>query len=814
MKPFLKVLKILAGVVVLLVIAGAGGGYWFVTKSFPQVSGSIRVPGLKAQVEVIRDPMGIPHIYASNVDDLFFAQGYVQAQDRLWQMELYRSIGQGRTAELSGPSGVEDDRFLRTIGLGQAAQADWEATSGPGRAVLEAYAAGVNAYIQSHGDNLPIEFTLLGRKPEPWQPVHTLGWGKVMALDLGRNRTAELLRARLLETLGREKLNQIWLPYPASGPFIIPPEAKSYVWNAGPPTPDTPLLPLGNPDLAAMLARDAALGGGEGIGSNDWVVDGTKSTTGKPLLANDPHLGIQLPSIWYTMGLHCQPVNADCPFDVVGVSFPASPGIILGHNGQIAWGVTNTGPDVQDYYIEKVNPQNPNQYEYQGKWEEFKSRQETLHVRGAPDESLEVKTSRHGPVMTPVLEGITQTLALQWTATRERSSLYDAVLGIDAARNWDEFRAALKSWDVPSQNFVYADVDGNIGYQLPGRIPIRPKGDGSVPVPGWTGEYEWTGYIPFDELPMVYNPPTHFIATANNQVVPNSYKYLITTDWSPPNRAARITQLLQSKEKLSPDDFAAIQGDVSSDSMLRLRQYIVGFTFDKDQFLPTRAMEWVTKFDGRLAADSYGAAILEVTYQQLVKNIFANKLSADLFQAYQAAGDLTRPAVMRLLEDPNNTWWDDPATPQQETRDDILKKSYIQAVDYLGSQFGDAPIEWRWGRIHAATFAHPFGSIQPLNLLFNVGPLAVPGDGFTVFNTGFSDGKGFAERTVPSMRLIQDVGNWNQTRHIHTTGESGQPLNKHYADMVNPWRDVSYVSLAFDRAAVLKSAEGTLVMTP
>lgn len=810
-----RALKIFVLVILALIVFGSVGGYWFVTKSHPQIDGTLRIAGLKAQVEIVRDPLGVPNIYASNADDLFFAQGYVQAQDRLWQMELFRHVGAGRTAELSGRSGVGDDKFLRTIGIPRAARASWENANEEEKRVLGAFAAGVNAFIQTHRDNLPIEYALIGISPEPWQPVDSVAWAKIMALDLGGNRTQELVRARLREKLGADKANEILPGYPMQGPFIIPPEAKEY--KAESPNhlaSQSLIIALGNPNFEAIANVDSRMSQGDSIGSNNWVVDGTKSVSGKPMLANDPHLGIQMPSIWYAIGLHCQPVSTDCPYDVVGMAFAPAPTVIAGHNNRIAWGITNTNPDVQDYFVEKTNPQNANQYEYQGKWEDLVLSREVVKIKGGGEETFDVKISRHGPIMTPVLEGVTQSLALQWTATREPSHVIEAILRLDRASNWNEFREGLKFFDVPAQNFVYADVDGNIGYQMPGNIPIRAKGDGSAPVPGWTGEYEWTGYIPFDELPSVYNPPTHFIVTANNQVAPGTYKYLITKDWSAPYRAMRVEELLKSKEKLSAQDFQAIQADVTSVPLERLRKYIVDFTFEKEKFLPTRAVEFVSKWDGKLDTDSVGGSILEATYLRVMKNILASRLDADLLNAYLDLGGPPRAALLDWLDQPNSDWWDEPTTPQRETRDNILKKSFEQGVDDLGRQFGDAPAEWKWGRMHTATFAHPVGSVQPLNLLFNFGPVATNGDGYTVNNGGYRDSRNFTQRTVSSMRIIHDLSDWSRSIQMHTTGESGQPLSKHYNDMVMSWRDVRYAPLYFDRASLERVKEGLLILRP
>ncbi len=809
MRLLKRILQIVLVVLVLLVVVGGAGGYWFITKSQPQIDGTLHVAGLKSKVEIVRDPLGIPHIYADNADDLFFAEGYVQAQDRLWQMEYNRRIGHGTLSDIFGAATIETDEYLRTMGLDRAARADVAAMSDSDKQPLQAFANGVTAFINTHGDNLPIEFTILGIKPAPWEPADTIAWGKMMAYSLGGNYKLELLRANIASKVGMAAVSQLLPPYPATGPFTIPPEAKSYASNELPSTvPNSPFVSIGTPDLQAIASIDASLGlSGVGIGSNDWVVDGTKSTTGKPLLLNDPHLGIQMPSIWYEVGLHCTPKSDACPYNVAGYTFPGAPGVIIGHNDRVAWGVTNVNPDVQDFFVEEINPQNPNQYKFNGKWEDMQVVDEPIKVKGVVSETLKVQVTRHGPIMTPVLgSGVTQPLALQWTALRERSRLFELVLEIDRAQNWNDFRNALKSWDVPSQNFVYADVDGNIGYQMPGNVPIRAKGDGTMPVPG-TGEYEWTGYIPFEELPFVYNPPTHFIATANQAVVPPTYKYLITADWDASFRKQRIDALLKAKDKLSIDDMKAIQSDVYSIVLTTLQKYVV--PVQPEGFLQTRAMDQVKSWDGRLTTGTIGGTIMAVTYQRLFDDLFSAKLDKALLNSYRAAPDSHMPAILLLLDDPKSAWWGNAG------REAVIKKSFAEAVDWLGNQYGDAPTDWKWGRLHLATFNHPLGSVKPLDLLFNAGPVAASGGMDTVSRAAFNviDNK-YTVSTITSMRMIVDLSNLSNSLQINTTGQSGQPLNKHFSDMVLMWRDVQYAPFYFDRAALDKVKEGTLVLQP
>ncbi|MBC8249842.1 MAG: penicillin acylase family protein, partial [Anaerolineales bacterium] len=486
-----KILKILGVLILIVVVLAAGGGYFVIRRNFPASNGTIKVAGLESQVEVCRDSWGIPHIYAANPHDLFFAQGYVHAQDRFWQMEFWRRIGSGRLSEILGESALENDRFIRTVGWHRTAAQELEQLDDEMRVVLEAYAEGINAYISTQRGRLGLEFTILGLTgvkfdPEPWTPLDTLTWAKVMAWDLGGNMDSELLRAQVAARLGTPAVGAVVPPYPNDYPVIVPHPLTGATLDA----------------LPEAAFETHALGVGDDLGSNSWVVAGSRTETGMPLLANDPHLGIQMPSIWYEIGLHCDPVGLDCPYNVVGASFASTPGVVIGHNDHIAWGVTNLGPDVQDLFIERVNPENPNQYEYQGEWLDMEVVREEIRVAGE-DEPVVVnaRITHHGPIINDVAGGTEedwafgwQPLALSWTALQP-GTLMRSVLLLDRATNWDEFREALSYWDVPSQNFVYADVEGNIGYQAPGRIPIRASGDGSMPVPGWTGEYEWVDYV-------------------------------------------------------------------------------------------------------------------------------------------------------------------------------------------------------------------------------------------------------------------------------------------------------------------------------
>ncbi|MCS6906726.1 MAG: penicillin acylase family protein, partial [Anaerolineales bacterium] len=529
-------------------------------KSFPQTEGQIQLPELSQAVDIYRDRMGVPHLYAATLDDLFFAQGYVHAQDRFWQMDLWRHIGSGRLSEMFGAAQVQTDAFLRTLGWRQLAEQEYELLSAESKAILNAYSEGVNAYLRDHqGAALSLEYAILGvvnrdYVVEPWTPIHSLTWAKVMAWDLGGNLAAEIERAILLGSLPSEKVAELYPPYPEDHPSIVPAggeadlETQSRSSNIESALPQSATVTQAlRSSLKNLRSLQAWLGeNGDAIGSNSWVVAGSRTVTGKPLLANDPHLGIQMPSIWYQIALHCHPKSAACPLEVAGFSFAGVPGVIIGHNERIAWGFTNVNPDVIDLYIERVNPENPNQYEVNGRWAEFETRQEVIRVSGGEPVTITVRLSRHGPIISDTYEPLmdkadpkdkatkpfreraginlpeSYAIAMRWTAL-EPAPVFEAIWGFNKANNWVEFRRAAQAFAVPAQNLLYADVDGNIAYQMPGRIPIRAKGDGRLPVPGWTDEYEWVGYIPFEELPYALNPPQGYIVTANNRVPSADY---------------------------------------------------------------------------------------------------------------------------------------------------------------------------------------------------------------------------------------------------------------------------------------------------
>ncbi|MCS6848537.1 MAG: penicillin acylase family protein [Anaerolineae bacterium] len=821
--------KVLAALLILALIIGGAGAASFLyatRRPFPQTSGTLRLSGLTGNVEVIRDAFGVPHIYADTPDDLFRAQGFVHAQDRFFQMEFWRRIGQGRLAELFGEGALEQDKFIRTVGWHRVAEAEVQMLEPDVLRVLQSYADGVNAYILPNADRLGFEFSVLGLigrrwSPEPWTPVNTVTWGKAMSYNLGGNMDHELARLRLIERGGEALAEAIIPPYPDDMPVIV----RSTSTPAGSEEHRTRASRSPAPGAAAELYRihkavQRAIGlvHDPGIGSNNWVVAGARTTTGRPILANDPHLGIQMPSIWYINGLHCRVVNDACPYDVVGVTFPGVPGVVLGHNARIAWGVTNAEPDTQDLFIERPNPANPDAFEFEGKFEPARIREERIVVAGRDEPVvIRVRETRHGPILNDVLDELEERepLALRWAALRP-GQLFKAVLMINRAQNWEQFREALRYWDTPAQNFVYADVDGNIGYQLPGNIPIRKNGNGRAPVPGWTGEHEWVGSIPFDELPSVFNPPEGYIVTANNAIVDaRRYPHLITTDWDYGYRAKRIEQMIQARDKLGIEDMRAMHFDAYSIFAGELLAALEGMALELEA-TASAALSTMRQWDRTCNVESAGCAIFEVFWRELSRAVFTDEVGEALAEDVLANGTHSQIALRNILPDPGAPWWDDVTTPERETREQIIARALDRAVQFLEARLGRDHTRWRWGDLHAVTFANQTlgrSGIPLIEGIFNRGPFPAPGS-MGLVNAVSGDPETFAVRSGPSWRAIYDLGDWDRSLGIHTTGQSGHTYHPHYDDMIPLWLRGENLLLPWTREAVERSGREKLTLIP
>ncbi|MGB7093565.1 MAG: penicillin acylase family protein, partial [Anaerolineales bacterium] len=750
-----------------------------ITRSFPQTEGEIQVPGLDTPVEVYRDSYGVPHIYASSAHDLFFTQGYVHAQDRFWQMDFWRHIGSGRLSEMFGDSLLENDQILRTLGFARVAQVELESLDPTSMSILESYSAGVNAYLDQHqGADLSLEYLVLKMinadyQPEPWQPLHSMTWAKVMAWDLGGNMDDEIEKALLLGALTPEQVADLVPPYPEDKPVIVPGFQANADLAAEQDAAETQVEYLSNLSLIVkdkLENLDQVLGPrGIGIGSNSWAISGSRTATGMPLLANDPHLGAQIPAIWYEVGLHCTQRGEACPYQVTGFSFAGVPGVVIGHNENIAWGFTNVGPDVQDLYIEKINPENPNQYEVNGQWVDMDLVSETIRLAGGEEQDLTVRYTRHGPIIsdTAYLEedfsaaaGLelpaNYALALRWTAL-EPNHIFRAIWRFNRAANWDEFREDTRDFAAPAQNLIYADVQGNIGYQMPGNIPIRAKGDGSLPVPGWTDEYEWTGYIPFEEQPFSFNPPEGYIVTANNAVVEADYPYLIATVFAHGYRAQRIVDMIE--EAPGEIDSAYIQEmqgdnkDLNAETLVPiLLQIPVGIeNEDYRQLL----VDW----DYQADMESNAAALFEVFWKNLLELTFLDELPEG---ASPGGGSRWFEVFANLVEQPDDPWWDIPTTTPVENRDFIFNMAFSAAVNELKDLLGQDAERWTWGDLHTLNLVNASlgdSGFVVIDSLFNRGGYRTSGGSAIVNATGWDASKEepYVVGSLPSMRMILDL---------------------------------------------------------
>ncbi|MGZ8437795.1 MAG: penicillin acylase family protein [Candidatus Limnocylindrales bacterium] len=859
-----KGIALLAIVAVLVVATGAVGVLVVVTaRALPQESGTARVPGLGTSVTVVRGAAGIAHITADTPHDLFFAQGYVHASERMWQMEVWRHISAGRLAELFGESELDTDRFIRTLGWRVAAQRDLDAFTPATHAVLDAYTEGVNAWLDGHRGSLGLAFVASGDTPEPWTDLDTVAWSKVQAWNLGGNFNTEVFRYLADAKLGDPaRTDELFPAYRDGAPVITPtgqPGSNLASGGSGSAAIATRLAPAGSGSPAldpAQLAAwrsvaqlgqtalriaglDAAdgLASDHGIGSNNWVVAPSMSVTGGALLANDPHLGISMPSVWFMNGLHCRTVDEACPYDVAGVSFPGVPGVILGHNARIAWGATNVGPDVQDLVIETVDPANPADYLHEGKSIPFDVRHEQIKVKGGATVDLEVRSTMHGPILNGVADKLADapTMALRWTAAQDTDRTVEAILGLNTAASFDDFRQSLSLYGAPSQNFVYADVDGHIGYQLPGDIPIRadPADHGARPVRGDDGSGEWTGRIPFDDLPWQLDPPDGWIVTANNAAVDSDYPHFIGQEWDPGYRAERIIDLVNDygTDGLTVDELEAIQFDSSP---LRARDIVPLLATAKPATedggtIAARIAGW----DGACGTDSTGCAAWNAWEYRIMRDLFDDELGPALARDY-AGSPFSWVVLSRLLDDPRNRWWDDVSTPDAtEQAAQVVARAMDEAGAELRATIG-SPDRWSWGRLHTATFREAtLGSsgIGPLEWYFDDGPHAVPGMAGAINNTYYRFTAAYPDpedpdyrpvgidhvfdmTNMPSYRLTIDMSDLDGARIIITTGQAGNPFDRHYNDQIAAWSGGRTVPLPFTASAIAAAAVSTLTLTP
>ncbi|WP_433749984.1 penicillin acylase family protein [Falsibacillus pallidus] len=754
-----------AAIVFLIGISGVVFVNVYTSRSLPVISGTIHVKGLNGAVQVIRDENGVPHLKADNEHDLYMAQGYVQAQDRLFQMDLSRRQASGRLSEVIGKATIDRDKFFRTLGLRRAAEASYPNYSSNAKSVMEAFAEGVNAYIKeaSAAKKLPVEFTLLGYKPEKWTPVDSLTIGKYMAFDLGGHWQGQAFRYWALKNLPENKAKELFPSYPEDAPTII--------------------SALKGTNLDVKNSFAASVIPPEFNGSNNWVVGGDKSVSGKPLLADDPHLSLATPAIWYQMQLQTNKLN------VSGVIFAGVPGIILGHNDHIAWGVTNTGPDVQDLYIEKRNPENKNEFLYNGQWETAKVIDEPIRINGEETIPYKVTITRHGPIISEFANQPDgeNSFALRWTALDPSSEL-EAILNMNKANNWPEFEEALKKFETPTQNFVFASEDGTIAYKANGKIPIRKKGDGLLPVPGWTDEYEWTGFIPYDELPKTVNPKEGFISSANNKVVSDDYPYHISNTWAQPYRQMRIQEVLKSKEKISVKDMEALQMDKTN---LYAREFIPQFLDALKDAKLSKTAEQALKIlgDWNFVDDKDEAAplIFNLWMKEIPKVLYGKEIPVDMYDLFDGSQSVTDEILRKSLKGEHSSWVED-----RGGIENLLANSLKNVLDQLSDDYGNNPEKWVWGDYHKLYFEHPVSQASGILAYFfnHEKPAPIGGSQVTVQAASYEE-DGIVDHGA-SWRFVIDTSDMSKAYHIVGPGQSGHFKSEWYHDQIDDWINGNY----------------------
>lgn len=761
-------LPILGGLIVGVALLAAAATALY-RHPLPRIRGRLTAAGLWEPVEIKRDPHGYVRIEATSVRDAVFAQGFVHAQDRLWQMELNRRVGSGRLAELFGPLALPADTFTRRLGLRRAAQSDLENLLPAESELLEAYAAGVNAGRAAMGWRLPVEFRLLGFTPEAWTVLDSLTWIQVMSMDLCSNWEQELLRAKLVTKVGPEAASVLHL-FTRDAAVTVPHlKGASHLFDR----------------LSELYgeARGFLPNAGLPGGSNAWVVSGARSHSGKPLLANDPHLVGRVPSVWHEA--HLVAPN----LDVQGASFPGLPLIVIGHNSKVAWGITNSFADTQDLYIERFHPEDPGQVETEKGYVPVQVFRETIKVKGADPVEEEVQVTRHGPILVRSDLGA---LALKWI-NYEPSHPVAALLAMNQADGAAAFKEALRGWQSPSSNFVYADQAGNIGYLMAGLVPIRKKGSGLTPVPGWDGEWEWTGTIPFEELPGVDNPECGYLVTANNPVVDSSFPYHITWDWQGSSRATRIESLLNARDKHGPDDFQAMQMDFRSVLGLRFVKALEGMSpaGKSERIVLTILRDW----DGDGSAASQGMAVYQVMVLSILKELLEPVLGQELAGEY--LGSPTNPLAVTAGHTGRYTTWLVNLLEQPECFSglshpkplaEVLDAGLTEAARYLEQRLGPDAKRWSWGRLHRLVFQHALGINRVLGGFFNSPSVAMGGDTDTVFQTAVIPHQAFAQSWCPSWRQVVDLARPEQGRTVIATGQSGHPASRNYMDQFPLWQ--------------------------
>lgn len=788
--------KAVAGILGVLVLTGVALFFFLryqIRKSFPETSGTLAVAALKNHVEVLRDEYGVPSIRAANEHDLFVALGYVHAQDRLWQMDLGRRAGMGTLSDIFGPGTLPFDKMFRIVGIRRIAEGVERSLTRESRDRLSWYADGVNAYIESHKGKFPIEFDLLRYTPEPWKPLHTLVISKLLAWVLNLSWWTDLTYGAIAERVGLEQALDIFPPYPPRvKPAVSAQNLRSWIEPA-------------RKFLHTSQAFASTFGyGGMPSGSNAWVVAPVKSATGKTILANDTHLPLVHPPPWYEMELQSP------EYSVTGMSIPGVPGVFVGWNGHIAWGVTSVMADEADFYVERIDSADATRYMYDGKWLPLSVAEESVPVKGDTGVTLVIRATHHGPIITDIQTSATKAhptvvASMRWTGD-DTADNFEAIPMIGKAVTWEAFTGALRAYRGPSQNFVYGDSGGNIGYWCVARVPIRGKQSSLLPLPGWEKSSEWQGFVPFDQLPHLFNPPDGFVASANNKVVDDTYPYHISDLWEPPSRIERLRDVLGKQEAFSVEDFQRLQNDKFSLAAKEMLPFILAACEDNTLGIDEEraVFEYLHNWNFVFAKEDIATMIYQQFFIHLLKNIYNDEMGDDLYHDWLVVANIPMRVTTKLIEEGTSSWFDDVATDSIENRDQIIRKSMVDAISSLQKTLGPDIKRWRWGDVHTVTLRHPFGLRKPLDRIFDLGPYPYDGASTTLMSGEYSYDEPFAAVIGASFRFVVDFGQPHEMRSILSSGQSGQAFHYHFSDQTPLWLHGAYRTL---RLRVLESGQ-------
>lgn len=820
MKTWKKVLIGITASFAVIVLVIFTLSYLMLKKSLPKYDGEKSVKGLHDNVEIYRDAFAIPMIKAGNDEDAAFALGYVHAQERLFQMDIARRAGEGRLSEVLGAKTIPVDQMFRTVGIYKNVKMNYDKLNPLSKKILEAYSKGVNAFLKEAKGKYPVEFDVLGYDPYPWKPEHSLIIAKLMGWELNLSWWTDLTFSQLVQKFGAEKAKELLPDFPENSPTIIPADIKRFASIKN--------------DLMKVDQQFRNLTGfvGTHIGSNNWIVNGKMSASGKPIIANDPHLAFTAPGRWFFAMIRSDDWNAE------GFTIPGLPAIVIGKNQNIAWAMTNVMADDADFYVEKIDPVGQN-YFLNGTWRQLRIEKDTIHVKDSTSVIYEIKRTHRGPIITNIHPfkimypntGVqTAQMSMRWTGQDFSDEMF-AAISINKSKNWDDFKNAVRYFTVPGQNFVYGDVNGNIGYICAAKLPIRTTNSSTLIYDGTTDANEWKGFVPYEEMPKLFNPPQNYIASANNKTIMN-FKYHISNIWEPSSRIERITELLNSKPIQSKEDFKKYQNDFVSPYAKKITRYIIS-AFDSVRITDKNlrlALELFKNWDYEMNAKSQVPTIYTRFFQNLIKNIFIDEMGDDLLKEYVFIANVPYRIIPKMLEVNRSSFFDDIRTPQVETRDDIIRKSLVDALSQLEKKHEMEIANWQWGEIHKVTFKHMFHDASPLlDKLINIGPFSIGGDGTTIFNTEYSfpelyeqsldltkqhRSEPYSNILGPSMRYIFDFADPDHLEFILPTGQSGHFMSNHYKDMSDMWLKGKYIKLPLRKDEFVKSSKQVLRLIP